>query len=163
VVDITEAAAVHAMLLGHRYGVVTTTATSVAQIEDSLLTAGLDRRCAVVLATEVATGELADDEERTVAAFVASGRRALDAGAEVICLGCAGLTTVAHRVAAALGVPVVDGVAAAVTLVEKLHATGLRTSKAGAYASPPPTDRPGWSIRRRSSAEPAGPVRRGGR
>lgn len=37
-----------------------------------------------------------------------------------------------------LGLPVVDGVSAAVKLVEGLVSLGLRTSKAGGYAAPLP-------------------------
>ena len=42
------------------------------------------------------------------------------------------------RLSARHGVPVVDGVAAAVTLVEGLAQLGLRTAKTGGYAPPRP-------------------------
>ncbi|NNV08414.1 Asp/Glu/hydantoin racemase, partial [Geobacillus sp. MMMUD3] len=48
VVDITEAGATLAMLLGRRYSVVTTLDRTVPLIEDRLLLAGLDRHCASV-------------------------------------------------------------------------------------------------------------------
>ena len=48
VVDITEAAASIAMLLGHRYSVVTTLDRTVPLIEDRLKLAGADARCASV-------------------------------------------------------------------------------------------------------------------
>lgn len=51
VVDITEAAATTAMHLGRRYSVVNTLDRTVALIEDRLLPAGLDRRCASVRAS----------------------------------------------------------------------------------------------------------------
>jgi allantoin racemase len=44
----------------------------------------------------------------------------------------------AAEVADETGVPVIDGVAAATKLVESLVALGLRTSKRGEYATPPP-------------------------
>jgi hypothetical protein len=50
--------------------------------------------------------------------------------AEAIVLGCAGLTELAAPLADALGVPVVDGVLAAVTMAEGLLAQGLTTSRA---------------------------------
>ena len=55
----------------------------------------------------------------------------------MIVLGCAGMTGLAATLSAELGLPVVDGVAAAVKLAESLVALGLRTSKRDEYATPP--------------------------
>ncbi len=145
VVDITEAAAHLACLLGRRYGVVTTLLRTVGLIEDSLRTAGVGENCTAVQAAGVGVLDLERDEEATAAAFVAAGRRALAAGAEVLVLGCAGMTGLERRVTAALGVPVVDGVAAAVRLAESLVALGLATSRAGSYAKPLPKHRT-WPV-----------------
>ena len=51
-------------------------------------------------------------------------------------LGCAGMADLAADLSKRCGLPVVDGVAAAVVLVEALAALGLRTSKVGGYAAP---------------------------
>lgn len=51
-------------------------------------------------------------------------------------LGCAGMADLGDDIAQALGVPVVDGVAAATQLVESPVALGLRTSKRGELARP---------------------------
>src|SRR5689334_20121186 len=92
VVDITEAAAHLACLLGRRYSVITTLERSVSLIEDRLLVAGLDRTCASVLASGVEVLDLADDEDRTLAAVVEQARTAIRRDrAEVICVGCAGM------------------------------------------------------------------------
>ncbi len=56
--------------------------------------------------------------------------------AEAIILGCAGMTELASSLSRKFAVPVVDGVAAAVKLVEALAGLGLRTSKIGGYAWP---------------------------
>jgi allantoin racemase len=48
------------------------------------------------------------------------------------------MADLAERIGDTLGVPVVDGVAAGVKLVEALVALGLRTSKAGELAFPLP-------------------------
>ncbi|MBM3531825.1 MAG: aspartate/glutamate racemase family protein [Alphaproteobacteria bacterium] len=57
-------------------------------------------------------------------------------GAEAILLGCAGMVELAHRLTDETGVPVLDGVTAAVRMAEALVGLGVRTSKAGAYAEP---------------------------
>lgn len=137
VVDITEAAATTAMYLGHRYSVVTTLDRTVPLISDRLLLAGLDRRCASVRASGLAVLELEQDPERAVAAIVSQARRAVaDDHAEVICLGCGGMAGLDEKVRAETGVPVVDGVQAAVTVAESLVRLGLSTSKIRTYAPP---------------------------
>ncbi|MGW4564347.1 aspartate/glutamate racemase family protein [Streptomyces sp. NPDC004561] len=136
VVDITEAAAHLACLLGRRYGVVTTLDRSRGQIEDSLETAGVARNCAAVVGTGLGVLDLADDPARTESAFLAAAEQAREAGAEVLVLGCAGMTGLQRVVADKLGLPVVDGVAAAVKLAESLVDLGLTTSRAGSYGKP---------------------------
>ncbi|MGW0335107.1 aspartate/glutamate racemase family protein [Streptomyces sp. NPDC003011] len=157
VVDITEAAAHLACLLGRRYGVVTTLERSCGQIEDSLELAGVGRNCAAVVGTGLSVLDLgagngdgaggAGDggagagRSRAEAAFLAAAERACRAGAEVLVLGCAGMTGLERTVGEKLGIPVVDGVAAAVKLAESLVALGLTTSRAGSYGKPVPKRR----------------------
>ena len=57
-------------------------------------------------------------------------------GAEAIVLGCAGMTDLARDLERKAGVPVLDGVACAVTLAEGLVRLGLKTSKRRTYAAP---------------------------
>ncbi|TNC20574.1 aspartate/glutamate racemase family protein [Amycolatopsis alkalitolerans] len=139
VVDITEAAAHLACLLGRRYGIVTTLDRSRGLIEDSLHTAGVAQNCVAVTGTGLAVLEL-DDEERTASALIAAAHDVRDHGAEVIALGCAGMTGLDRRIQSAVGLPVVDGVAAAVRLAESLVALGLTTSRA-AFPTPQPKSR----------------------
>ncbi|MER7212806.1 aspartate/glutamate racemase family protein [Streptosporangium sp. NPDC000239] len=147
VVDITEAAAQVAMLIGRTYSVVTTLDRAVPQIEDRLRLAGLTGRCASVRAGGLSVLELDEDPGRAVGAIVAQARRAVeDDRAEVICLGCGGMAGLDREITAATGVPVVDGVAAAVTLAEGLVRLGLTTSKVRTYAKPRPKTVTGWPV-----------------
>lgn len=148
VVDITEAAASTAMYLGHRYSVVTTLDRTVPLIEDRLLTAGLSQRCASVRASGMAVLELESEPERAVAAIVEQAERAVrDDGAEVICLGCGGMADLEEAVRERTGVPVVDGVRAALVTAESLVRLNLSTSKVRTYASPRPKRMTGWPLR----------------
>ena len=56
----------------------------------------------------------------------------------MICLGCGGMAGLEAAVRERTGVPVVDGVAAAVTIAESLVRLGLTTSKVRTYAPPRP-------------------------
>jgi allantoin racemase len=58
--------------------------------------------------------------------------------ADSIVLGCAGMADFCTDVAEQVGVPVVDGVTAAVLMVESLVKLGLRTSTRSEYAAPLP-------------------------
>lgn len=145
VVDITEAAASTAMFLGHRYSVVTTLDRTVPLIEDRLKLAGLDARCASVRASGLGVLELESDPGRAVTAIAEQSRIAVEQDkAEVICLGCGGMAELEEAVAAATGVPIVDGVRSAVGIAESLVRMGLRTSKVRTYAPPRPKQVTGW-------------------
>ena len=57
-------------------------------------------------------------------------------GAEAIILGCAGMAEMCKDLSETLGLPVIDGVVAAVKLAEALASGGFATSKAGSLAYP---------------------------
>ncbi len=147
VLDIAESAAHVAHLIGRRFSVVTTLARSIAPIEDRLLLAGLAAHCASVRACGLATAEVDADPAGAVAAIVAEAERAVtDDHADVICLGCAGMAGVTAAITEKLGVPAVDGVAAAVGLAQMLVGLGMSTSKAGVYAPGPNNPRTHWPL-----------------
>ena len=145
VVDITEAAASTAMFLGHAYSVVTTLDRTVPLIEDRLKLAGLYQRCASVRASGMAVLELEEDPLAALEAIVQQAELAIrDDKAEVICLGCGGMAGLDEQIRQRTGVPVVDGVTAAVMVAESLVRLGLSTSKVRTYATPRPKKVIGW-------------------
>ncbi|MBV2081574.1 MULTISPECIES: aspartate/glutamate racemase family protein [Pseudomonas] len=145
VVDITEAAASTAMFLGHAYSVVTTLDRTVPLIEDRLKLAGLYQRCASVRASGMAVLELEEDPPGAMEAIVHQAELAIrDDKAEVICLGCGGMAGLDEQIRQRTGVPVVDGVTAAVMVAESLVRLGLSTSKVRTYATPRPKKVIGW-------------------
>ena len=147
VVDITEAAGHVASLIGHRYSVVTTLDRAVPLIEDRLALAGLTARCASVRSSGLSVLQLEEDPAIAVKAIVREAELAVrEDHAEVICLGCGGMAGLDDAVRSATGVPVVDGVTAAVKLAESLVGLGLSTSKVRTYATPRPKRITGWPI-----------------
>jgi allantoin racemase len=147
VLDITEAAAHTACLLGRTYGVVTSLDRAAPAIHDRLLLAGLGQRCVGIRSVDLPVLDLEAHPEVTAKAFVDQARRLVEEdGAEVVLLGCAGMAGVHEAVTAGLPVPVVDGVAAAARLAESLVALGLSTSKVRSYAPPRAKDVRGWPL-----------------
>lgn len=147
VVEICEASAHVAMMIGRTYSVVTTLQRSVPAIEDRLRLAGLAERCASVRAGGMSTAEVDSDPLGTMHAVVAEARKAVEIDhAEAICLGCAGMAGLEEAITTELHVPVIDGVGAAVKLAEALVGLGLKTSKVSTYASPAPKNIAAWPL-----------------
>jgi allantoin racemase len=149
VVEICEASAQVAMLVARSFSVVTTLQRSVPAIEDRLRLAGLLDRCASIRASGMSTAELDADPAAAVRDIVAQARIAVERDhAEAICLGCAGMAGLEEAITAELGVPVIDGIGAAVRLAEAVVGLGLATSKVSTYARPDPKKIIGWPLAR---------------
>ena len=148
VVDITDAAASTAMYVGRAYSVVTTLDRTVPLIEDRLRLSGLWDRCASVRASGLAVLELEESPERALETIVRQAELAVSEDrAEVICLGCGGMAGLDEQIRQRTGVPVIDGVSAAVTVAESLVRLGLSTSKVRTYAQPRPKVISGWAAK----------------
>ena len=139
VVGVGEAAFHVASLIAGRFAVVTTLSRSIPAIEQNLVKYGLAARCARVRASEVPVLALERREVdacKRIDAEIEAAKR--DDRADAIVLGCAGMVDFAAEMTARHALPVVDGVTAAVLLVETLARLGLATSKVGGYAFPLP-------------------------
>lgn len=136
VLGLCESAVATAGFLAQRFTVVTTLERSRVLIENLVRRYGMGER-AKVRASDIPVLELENAASGAIGKLRAEIERALrEDGAEAIVLGCAGMTDLARELQATYGVPVVDGVAAAVKQAETLVSLGLTTSKRGSYASP---------------------------
>jgi len=138
VVGIAEAAMHVASLLGRSFAVVTTLGRTRGQAWELADRYGLRARCRNVRACEVPVLDLETDPSARARILTECRAAVAEDEAEVVVLGCAGMADLCQALASELGVPVVDGVAAATILVEGLARLGLATSKRGEYAAPPP-------------------------
>lgn len=138
ILGLCESAVVTAGFLAQRFTVVTTLERSRVLIDNLVRRYGMGDR-AKVRASDIPVLELEDAASGAIGKLRAEIERALsEDGAEAIVLGCAGMTDLARELQEIYGVPVVDGVAAAVKQAEALVSLGLSTSKRGSYASPLP-------------------------
>lgn len=137
VIGIGEAGFHTASLVAGKFGVVTTLSRSIPAIEHNLVRYGLASRCAGVRAAEVPVLDLEIPGSNACDRISDEIRRAIEEDrAEAIVLGCAGMADLARRLSDQHGVPVIDGVTAAVKLAEGLVGLGLKTSGLGGYAPP---------------------------
>ena len=136
VLGICEAAVTTAAMIAKRFTVVTTLARSRVPVEELCRKYGVADRARVraadipVLALEDPNSGCRDRLRSEISAAIEND------DAEAIVLGCAGMADLAKTLEAEFGIPVIDGVSAAVKQAEALISLGLRTSKRGAYASP---------------------------
>ncbi|MBB4277425.1 aspartate/glutamate racemase family protein [Rhizobium mongolense] len=138
VLGLCESAVATAGFLAQRFTVVTTLERSRVLIDNLVRRYGMGGR-AKVRASDIPVLELENEASGAIGKLRAEIEKALsEDGAEAIVLGCAGMTDLARDLQEIYGVPVVDGVAAAVKQAEALVSLGLSTSKRGSYASPLP-------------------------
>jgi allantoin racemase len=137
VVGIAEAAMHAAMLVGRGFSVVTTLDRTRGRALDLAARYAPAGACRGVYACDIPV--LALESDPTVRKRVVDlARTALERDdSDVIVLGCAGMADLCAAATAELGVPVIDGVAAATLLVQSLITLSVRTSKRGEYATPP--------------------------
>jgi allantoin racemase len=134
VVGMTEAALMTAALIAHRFTIITMPVRTREQSDRVVRSFGLEHRC-VVRAVDEPVAAVENGSLHLLDLFTEEGRRALeDDAAEAIILGCAGLADLVGPLQDALGVPVIEGVAAGVALAEGLVAQDLSTSRAATWA-----------------------------
>lgn len=136
VLGICEAAVSATAFIAQKFTVVTTMERSRLPLEHLVHRYGMSSRCNVraadipVLSLEDPGSNARERLREEIALAIRDDR------AEAIVLGCAGMADLAAELREKFGVPVVDGVAAAVKQAESLVAMGLSTAKRGAYATP---------------------------
>ena len=146
VIGIAEAAFHVASLLATGFSVVTTMTRTCVIAEHLVVRHGFERRCRGIHGTDIPVLALESCGPETVAQIEDAARAALarDRSGAIV-LGCAGMAALCRTLQQRLGVPVIDGVSAAVKLAESLAALDLRTSKQGDYATPLPKRYTGWA------------------
>ena len=128
-VGIGEASMKIATMLGHRFSVISTDSRSVPNKEALIRSYHLQDLLASVK-FPVATLEDRSDEEK----YLLTAQAAIEEDmAEVIVLGCAGMTGLDKRLEQELGVPVLDGVVCALIIAAGLVKYQVSTSKIRRY------------------------------
>lgn len=146
VLGVAEAAFHAASFVATGFSVVTTMTRTCVIAERLVQRYGFEHSCRGIHGTDIPVLALEACGEDTVAQIEAAARTALARDrSEAIVLGCAGMAALTATLQQRLGVPVIDGVAAAVKFAEALAALGLHTAKGGDYAPPLPKRWTGWA------------------
>ncbi|WP_192458999.1 aspartate/glutamate racemase family protein [Musicola keenii] len=132
VVGIAEAAMHMATLVATRFSIVTTLPRTLVIARHLLQRYGFEHHCAALHAIDLPVQALEDPHgmaQHKVREQCIQARRQDGCGA--IVLGCGGMADLAQTLTRELDMPVIDGVSAAVKMVEALAGLGLSTSKHG--------------------------------
>lgn len=139
VIGIAEAAFHAASLISTRFSVVTTLSRTGIIAEHLLEQYGFRQHCRRVRAAEIPVLDLEEDGSAALDRIIEECHRARDEdGIGAIVLGCGGMANLTESISREVGLPVIEGVTAAVKLAEALVGLGLGTSKHGDLAFPRP-------------------------
>jgi allantoin racemase len=139
VVGIAEAAMHAASFISTGFSVVTTLNRTCIIAEHLVERYGMHHACRKVRGTDIPVLDLEETGNAALHTILAECRRAAEEDrCGAIVLGCAGMADLVATVQREIGMPVIDGVAAAVVQVEGLVRLGLGTSKHGDLAWPLP-------------------------
>lgn len=138
VIGPARAAMTIATNLGHRFSILTVSDTVVPLLRRVAWEAGVSTALASIESVETPVLELQERRREVLDRLADRSRRARDAGADVLVLGCMsmGFLGVAEELTAAIGIPTVNPVLAGLKMAELTIDMGLTHSKT-AYPLPP--------------------------
>lgn len=138
VIGIEEATLHIAAMLGHRFSIMTSLSSRVPTREVHVRLRGLESAFASAPAMNMPVLEMDANPAEAKACILEFARKAVQQdGAEVIVLGCAGLTGYAEDIERELGAVVLDPTSVAFKVAEAIADLGLRHSKVRRFARPP--------------------------
>lgn len=139
VIGIAEAAFHLATMISTRFTIVTTLARTGIIAEHLLQSYGFTHHCRRVRAAEIPVLDLEDDSTEALDRIIEECIRAkAEDNIGAIVLGCGGMADLTAQIQKEIGLPVIEGVTAAVKLAESLVSLGLGTSQYGDLAPPRP-------------------------
>jgi len=137
VVGPAEASMMIALMLGHKFGVISTFRNSGPWIELQARNMGIEQRLAGAIGVDIPVLELGSDLKKTARYLVDAAKNLIESkGAEVIILGCTGMAPVARIVKEELKVPVIEPMATAFKVAELMIGLKLTHSEIGLYMAP---------------------------
>jgi allantoin racemase len=137
VVGIEEATLHMAAMLGARFTVITPRKERIPSKREHVHIRGLDHFLASVRSLDLSVAETDADPGKTKKRVLEVARQAIEDGAEVIILGCAGMAGYAPELESKLNIKVLDPAAVALKIAEAMADLRLSQSKIGLFSTPP--------------------------
>jgi len=137
VIGIEESSLHMASMLGAKFSVITPRRQRIPSKREHIHMRGLDYFLASVRSLDLSVAETDVEPEKTKKRVLEVAKQAVEDGAEVIILGCAGMAGYAPEVESKLNIKVIDPSAVALKVAEAMADLGLTHSKVGLFATPP--------------------------
>lgn len=137
VLGIAESSIMLANLLGQKFAILAALNKAVSLMTDMVQQYGMNNRCATIEALNLSVEEVEKNKEESIRKLILVGEKAISKGADVLILGCAGMTGMKDEIEKRLGVPVLDPVECGYQLLEMLVKNDYKISKKGLYMTPP--------------------------
>lgn len=145
VIGIAEAAMTAARFIAPSFSIVSILDRSRKMTEELVRRNAAQSFCRSIRTTGLGVLEFERNTVKGIEALAFQAEKAVEEdGAECILLGCAGFAGFAEELGKQLGVPVIDGVTAAVKFAEALTVMGLKTSKICSWKEPEPKKYSGY-------------------
>ncbi|RAV15563.1 aspartate/glutamate racemase family protein [Paenibacillus contaminans] len=139
VLGIAEAAMHMASMLSPSFTILSALNRSKVMMEQLVYRYGMERKLRSVRPTSISVLDIHNDPENSIRRAVELCRKAVEEdGAESVILGCASLSLHREAIEREAGIPVIDGLLAAVKFCEAFAELGARTSKVLTFAKPQP-------------------------
>lgn len=137
VIGVAEAAIHMSAFVGAKFAIVSILPRCRAHLEELVHRCGGENRLACIKTPDIGVLEFHTNPEGARDKLITAAKEAVEEDlAEVIILGCAGMSGLADFVSKRIGVPVLDSVTTAVKLAESLVDMEVGTSKQNTYAAP---------------------------
>jgi allantoin racemase len=137
VIGIEESSLHIAAMLGAKFTIITPRKERIPARTAHVHLRGLDYFLASVRSLDLSVAETDAEPEKTKRRVLEVAKQAVEDGAEVIILGCAGMAGYASEIESKLNIKVIDPSAVALKVAEAMADLGLVQSKRGLFATPP--------------------------
>mgnify|MGYP000167289082 CR=1 FL=1 len=137
VIGLCQAACQHASILAGSFSIITTLSCSIHPLQRRVIEYGFERQCRSIRASEIPVLALENGNENTLRPLFRQIEKALERdGSEAIVLGCAGMVSLRQALQDRYQVPVIEGVTAAVSVMQGLIRLPTFTSRRNTFKKP---------------------------
>jgi allantoin racemase len=133
-VGIAEAGISTALLSGYKFSILASSAKAKPMMESMVMTYGLTARMASVETFALPIDAFMEDAEVLRSSIRRTAESAAAHGADVLLLGCAGMTMLSDELDTLTNIPIIDPIKAGVEQLKAMIRGGFSVSHAGLYA-----------------------------
>lgn len=137
VIGIAESSIAMANLMGQKFGLLVALDKAVALMTDMVGQYGVKERCAAIEPLNMSVLDVEKNKKESIARLIEVGKIAINKGAEVLILGCAGMTGIKEEIEKGLNVTVIDPVECGYKVLEMMVKGEFKISKKALYMTPP--------------------------